>query len=248
MKLSEVNMIFCDLIDHLYLQLSATEKFSFDLFETCSAINPLLKDQWLQKINNCKSLHFLKICLLQFVSWLDYSVLKELVIASGNENAQQLLNLFDSKISSYSNKPITSFPILSPSQLMIPLDGSDYTLLAMKFHPPSRGDATQSIIILQDVMDIKLIMKRNWKLSNHEINSIQLVAVYMKLKLMYWMSPMCLIKKIENNIVFDWKSGIVMLAVLPASFYSLEKNDSETLIGPFSVLNFLRHDDNEVYI
>ena len=237
MGMSEVNVIFYDLIDLLYLQLSATEKYSFDLREyVYNNIHPL----WLKKL---KSLYFLKLYVLSFVTWLDHSILTELVTASGSEDAQQLLNLFDSKISSYCNQPITSFPILSPSQLMIPLDNSDHSLLAIKFHPPSRGDATQGLIILQDVLNIKIIMKQNWEISNHEINSIQLVAVHAKLELLYWIIPKCLVEIIEKNLFSDWKSGIIMVAALPINFNSFEDDNSERFEGPFSSL---WQDDTEV--
>ena len=245
MKMLEVNMIFYDLIDHLYLHLSATEKLPFDLIGKCSDINPPFTELWLKKIGYCKSLHHIKIYLLLFITWLDHFILNELVVASGSEDAQQLLNLFDSKINSYYSQPITSFPILSPSQLMIPLDDSEYTLLAMKYRPPSRGDSTQGMIILQDVMDIKLIMKHKWEMNSHEIHCIQLAAVHAKLELLYWMIPKSLVKVIKNNLVPDWKSGIIMMAVLPANFHSLEDN-SEILKGPFSSLNFLWQDDTEV--
>ena len=242
MKMSEVNTIFYDLIDHLYLYLSATEKLPFDLIGKCSDINPLFTEQWLKKI---KSLHLFKIYLLPFITWLDHSILKELVIASGSEDAQQLVNLFDSKLDSYYSQPITSFPILSPSQLMIPLDDSEYTLLAMKFCPPSRGDSIRCMIILQDVVDIKLMMKHKWEMSSHEIHSIQLVAVHAKLELLYWMIPNCLVKVIKSNMVCDYKSGIIIMAVPPENFNSLEDN-SEIFKGPFSVLNSLRQGDTEV--
>ena len=240
--MSEVNMIFYDIVDHLYLHLSATEKLPFDL-RKCSDINPLFTEQ---RLKNIKSLYLFKIYLLPFITWLNHSILKELVVASGSEDAQQLLNLFDSKIDSYCSQPITSFPVLSPSQLMIPLDDSEYTLLAMKFcRPPSRGDSTQGMIILQDVMDIKVIMKRKWEISSHEICSIQLVAVHAKFELLYWIIPKCLVKVINRNLVHDWKSGVIMMAVLPENFHSLQDN-SETLKGPFSSLNYLWQDDTEV--
>ena len=121
MKMSEVNMIFYDLIDHLYLHLSVMEILPYDL-RKYSDINPLFTEQRLKKIN---SLYLFKIYLLPLITWLDHSILKELVVASGSEDAQQLLNLFDSKIKSYCSQPISSFPILSPSQLMIPLDDSE---------------------------------------------------------------------------------------------------------------------------
>ena len=236
MKISEVNIIFYNLIDHLCLCLSATEKFSFDL-KKYSNVDQLLTDQIFKKI---KSLYLFKIYLLPFITWFDYSVLKELVVASGSEYAQQLLNLFDSKINSYCNQSITSFPIMSPSQLMIPLDDSGYTLLAMKFHPPSRDD---SMMTLQDVNDIKLIMKHKWELKSYEIHSIQLAAVYTKLELLYWIIPKSLVKVIDNNLVPNWKTGIIMMAVLPVNFYNLEENFPK---GLFASLNFIWQDNTEV--
>ena len=243
MKISEINIIFYDLIDHLCLHLSATEKLSFNLIGKCSDINPPFTELWLKKINNCKSLYLFKIYLLPFITWLDHSILKELVAASGSEDAQQLLNLFDSKIYSYSNQPITSFPALSSSQLMIPLDDSEYTLLAMKFFPPSQSNSTQGVMTLQDIMDIKLIMKRKWKMGSH--HEIQLVAVHTKLATLYWMIPKSLVEVIKSNLVHDWKSGIIMMAVLPVNFRSLE-NNNENLKGPFSLPNFLWQDKTQV--
>ena len=238
-------MIFCDLIDHLCLQLSATEKFNFDLSEYVrDNIHPLFTEQQLKKL---KSLYFLKIYVLSIVTWLDHSILTDLVRESDSEDAQKLLNSFDSKIFSYCNQPITLFPVLSPSQLMIPLDDSDFTLLAVNFHPPSRDDA-QGVIILQDVINIKQIMKHKWEMSNHEISSIQLVAVHAKLELLYWMIPKCLVEVIESNLFSDCKSGIIMLAVLPINFSSFENNNSEGFEGPFSSLYFLWQDNTEVYM
>ena len=237
--MSEVNILFYDLIDHLHLHLSALENFEF--VKICSNISSVFTEQWLKKLCDCKSFYLLKIYLLSFVTWLDHSILEELVKASGSKDAQQLLNLFNSKIVSYYNQPITSFPMLSPSQLMIPLDDSVYTLLAMKFRPPSRGDTTQDMIILKDVVDIKLIMKHRCKVSSHDI---QLVAVHAKLKLLYWMIPKNLVEMVKSNLVHYRKSGIVMMAVLPENFYSVE--DNKKLEGPFSSLNFIWEDDTEV--
>ena len=242
MKTSEVNIIFYDLIEHLYVNLSATEKLYFDYFDLrkYGNINPLFTKQHLTKV---KSLYLFKVRLLPFVTWLDYYILQLLVTCSGNKDALQLLELFDSKIKSYYNQPIASFPILSPTQLMIPLHDSEYTLLAMKFRPPSRVSATQGTTVLKDVIDIKVTMKRKWKMSSHDI---QLVAMHKELELFYWMIPKCLLKVIEDNLVPDRKSGIIMLAVLPANFYSLEDIDFKTPEGPFSLLNYLSQDNTKV--
>ena len=242
MEMSEVNLIFYDLIDYLCLYLSAAEKISFDLIEKYSDFNSPFNEQCFNNIRDCKSFDLFKMHLLPFITWLDHSILNDLVVESGSKDALELLNLFDSKIISYCNHPITSFPILTPTQLMIPLDHSEYSLLAMKFHPPTRGDATHGMIILQDIMNIKVILKNKWEINSYEI---QLVAVHAKLELLYWMISKCRIEAIERNFVPDWKSGIIMMSVLPADFHSVQ-NNCETLKGPFSSLNFLSQDDTEV--
>ena len=237
MKISEVNMIFNDLIDQLFLYLSAAEKISFD-FRQYSDSNPVFTEKHLQKV---KSFYLLKIYVLPFVTWLDHSILHELVVASGSEDAQQLLNLFNTKIDSYSNQPITLFPLPPCSQLMIPLSDSEYTLLAIKFNPP-RGGTTQGMILLQDVKKVKLVLERKWKMGSHDI---QLVAMHTKLELLYYMIPKRLVEVVESNMVPDWSSGIIMMAVLPTNFHGLQEN-SEMLKGPFSSLNSIWQDDTEV--
>ena len=240
MKVSEVNIIFNDLIDYLFLNLSAAEKFSFDLF---GDFKSSFTKQWCERIHGSKSPFHFKIHLSPFITWFDHSILKDLVVASCSKDAQQLLDKFDSKIYSYCNKPITSFPIAYPSQLMIPLVGSEYTILSMKFRTPSRGGATQGKIILQDVMEIRRAMKHKWEIRNHDI---QLVAVHTKLELLYWMIPKHLVKVIESDLVYEWKSGIIMAAILPIDFQSLDDNKNEKLKGLFSSLNYLWEDDTEV--
>ena len=245
MKISEVNVVFYDLIDYLYLHLSAMERFPFDLVGKCCDIYPKFTDQLLKKTGNCTSLYLLKIYLLSIITWLDHSVLKDLVVASGSADAHDLLNLFDSKLESFSSQSISTFPVLSPSQLMIPLDDSGYTLLAVKFCSLSEDIAIRSTIVLQDVIDIKLLMIHEWGVSSHEIHSMQLVAVHTKLGFLYWVIPKCLVKVVKSNLVHYWNSRIVMMAVLPENFYDLE-NNNEKHKGPFSSLNFLWQDDNEV--
>ena len=241
MKMSAVNVVFYDLIDYLYLNLFAMEKFSFELIEICSDFNPPFTEQWLKKIHDCKSLFLFKIYTLPFITWLDHSVLNDLVVAIGSKDAQELLDSFDYKINSYSDHPITSFPILSPSQLMIPLDDSKYTLLAMKFLSSSQY-STESVITLKDIMDIKQTMELKWNISS--VN-IQLVAVHAKLELLYWMIPKCLVKAIEGNLVHHWQSKIIMVAILPENFHNLE-NCNERIEGPFSSLNYFWQDNTEV--
>ena len=240
MKVSEVNIIFNDLIDYLFLNLSATEKFSFDLIGDCSS--PFTK-QWCERIHGSKSLFLFKVHLSPFITWFDHSILKALVVASSSKDAQQLLEQFDTKIDSYYKEPITSFPISYPCQLMIPLVDSEYTILSMKFRTPSRGGTAQGKIILQDVKEFKRLMKRKWKIRSCDI---QLVAVHTKFELLYWMIPKRLVKVIESDLVYEWQSRIIMVAILPKNFQSLADNENEKLKSPFSSLNYLWEDDTEV--
>ena len=129
--------MFFDLIDKLMLLLSATEKLPFDLFDLCHDLNacdsiPLFTAKCLQRFSNCKSVFCFKISLLPYITWLDHSILNELVAASGNDTAKQLLDQFDCKIDK--DKSVTSYPIPTPNQLMIPLDDSEYTILAIKLY------------------------------------------------------------------------------------------------------------------
>ena len=245
MEMSEVDITFYNLIDYLFSHLSATEKLPFDV-EAYSNINPMFTKQWLRKI---KSLFLFKIYLLPFITWLDHSILKELVIASGSDDAHKILCLFDDKINSYWIRPIGSFPIPPPSQLMIPLDDSEYTLLAMEFCLTSQDDNAQSTIILQDVMDIKLKLKLNyqWRINSHDVCSFQLVAINIKLKFLYWIISKQLVEVINDNLFHEWRCGIIKMTVLPANFYNLN-NNSEKIKGSFSSFSFFWQGDGQVGI
>ena len=236
-------MIFYNLINYLYLHLSATEKLPFDM-EACSSINPLFTKRWLRKI---KSLFLFKIYLLPFITWLDYSILKELAKLSGSQDALKLLNLFDCKFRSYWTQPIGSFPIPPPNQLTIPLDDSEYTLLAMEFCLTSQEDATRSTIVLQDAFDIKLKLKNQWQINNPDVCSFQLVAINTKSRFLYWMIPKHLVKVINDNLFHEWRCGIIKMTVLPANFYTLN-NNSEKIKGPFCTLSFFQQGDGKVGI
>ena len=180
---------------------------------------------------------------MPFVTWLDHSILNKLVEASSSEDAQQLLNLFDSKINSYWIQPITSFPIPPPSQLMIPLDDSEYVLLAMKICLTSQDDTR---IVLEDVIDIKLTLKCQWQIHRHDSCRFQLVAVNTKLRFLFWIIPKYYVKMVNSNLVHEWRSGIIKTTVLPANFYIGDSN-KEKFKGPFSsLLDFLWRDDAKV--
>ena len=127
-NLSKIHLTFLDLVDELMLLLSTAEKLPFDLFQLFHDLNacdsiPLFTAKSLKRFSNCKSAFCFKISLIPFITWLDHSILNDLVTASGSDTAMQLLNQFDCRIDK--NKSVTSYPIPTPNQLMIPLDDSE---------------------------------------------------------------------------------------------------------------------------
>jgi len=126
------------------------EYLKFDLAkEICSFMASnihniqLFGEESLKKMLKCEMPFLVQLYLLSFTSWLDNSLLRKLVAASENEAAIELVKKFDSFID-YS-QPITSYPIPAPSQLMIPLDDSDYTVVAT-IHSKSLEETTLKLL------------------------------------------------------------------------------------------------------
>ena len=231
--------MFFDLVDKLMLLLSTAEKLPFNLFRLCRDLNacdsiPLFTAKCLQRFSNCKSIFCFKISLLPFITWLDHSILNELVAASGNDNAKQLLHHFDCKIDK--SKSVTSYPIPLPNQLMIPLDDSQYTILAVKLYN------CYSDIALYQVEKVKLLMARTLKVSNHVF---QLLAIHNKAKYLYWMIPKCVVSFIRCNLKSNHEllQNALTVSILPNGLFADENVYSvqEKLKGPFSLLYSQAH-------
>ena len=214
--------------------LSATDKLSFDFVNKCRSLMasdthniPLFTDQCMSKLFNCKSVFLLKILLLPFMSWFDHSILKELT--SDNDSVAVLLTQFDLLIDI--NKPITAYPILTPSQLIIPLDDK-FTMVATK------SSCNFESITLKDIVNVKATLIEQWKITEH---AIQLIAICTQLNYLYWIVLKCVVpvimdssnnNKTQNNFR---KQGIVMIAVLPNLFFGDDHNITQQLTGgPFS--------------
>jgi len=173
----------------------------------------LFSDTFLCKLKKSKSMFIFKQILLPFITWFDHSILTELVLASQNEIAWKLLEYFDSCINL--SDFVTSFPISSPSQLMIPLPHSEYTVVA-----------TQCIynlekVALQKFVELKALLTANWEITDH---AIQLIAVHIEYKTVYWMIPKTVVSLIEQRtllVQYDlWKNGVAMVSTLPKEFFS----------------------------
>ena len=232
---TDVNQKFSDLINHLIFQFSESEKLSYDLHYKlhtlmASSSEQLFTDQFLKKVANCKSFcHFVSF-LLPFMSWLDHSVLRELVEASGIIYALKLLDQFDSMIDD--NKAVTSYPIPPPGQLIVPLSNSKFTLLATKY------DCTKEIMSLKEVRNIKSLMEDKWNITSH---ALQLVAVCTSSGFLYWMIPECIVTLIQENLKemrYDlWQCGFITIVLFPLNLYYQEYDCGKEIIGPFSFLS-----------
>lgn len=235
MTSSNVNQKFSDLIDYLILLFSESEKICYNLNDKlhtlmASSSDQLFTDQFLKKVSNCKSFcHFVSL-LLPCMSWLDYSILKELVDASKNMDVIKLLDQFDSMIDD--TKPITSYPIPLPAQLIIPLSDSTYTLLATKH------DCTEEVMSLKEVRNVKSLMEDKWNITSH---ALQLIAVCTKSGFLYWMIPKCIVTLIQENLKemrYDlWQCGFIAIVLFPLNFYDQEYDCGKEIVGPFNFLS-----------
>jgi len=220
-------------LDAEYLSFNFSNKFQSFFFKASEVHNiPLFSKEFLKKITSCKLLFFVRLYILQFTTWLDNSLIKELILASKSEQAMKILNDFDTSLDY--DQPITSYPIPSPSQLMVPLNDSDYTVVATK-HTLNLRETT-----LKQIKDIKMLLIKNWQVTEH---AVQLIALCATSSYLYWMIP----KRVAHLVMqFGLKvqeklleEGIVMTNLFPSTFFS-DGHDSvpqNLSTGPFSFLS-----------
>ena len=240
--MSKIHLMFFDLVDKLILLLIKAEKLRFDLFNFCRDLDacdsiPLFTAKSLKSFSNCKSVFCFKIFLVPFITWLDHSILNELVTASGSDTAKQLLDQFDCRIDK--SKSVTSYPIPTPNQLMIPLDDSEYTILAV------RSYNCHNDITLYEIEEIKFLMTSTLKVSNHVF---QLLAIHNKTNYLYWMIPRSIASFIQCSLKSSHEllqNGLI-ISVLPDGLFAGENVYSvqEKLKGPFSLLYSQIYDNN----
>jgi len=216
----------------MLLQLSAAELITFDLVQVCSGLMasdvhhiPLFSDDFLCALKNSKSCFLLKQLLLPHMTWLDHSILRQLVLASNSGEAKNMLKSFDSDVQY--NCSISSYHFPHPSQLIIPLDDSEYTLVAAKCKFNFEKETLKTIV------DLRTHLITNLEITDH---AFQVIAIHIKHGTVYWMIPKRLRSLIEqkiNKIQYElWKSGIIMLCAFPDKFFSHGLNiDMEQ--GPF---------------
>ena len=207
---SRVHLLFLNILDQLILLMSSADVIKFDIMEECRGLmackDPcvsLFTEHYINKLISCKNSDYLSFLLLPFITWFDHSLLKHLVLAAKCKEATKLLNQFDSLVDA--NQPIT---VPSPSQLMIPLDNSDYTLVATKC------DAHLQEMNIKQFFDFKTSLLTHWGITEH---AIQLVAIHTDHSVLYWMIPEAIAPLIESHIdqrqVELKQSGIMRSAV-----------------------------------
>jgi len=224
MDISNIHLQFLDLVDLLILHLSTTNVLALNLIESFSSLMasnvkkiPYFSKIFIDRLMNIESYFMLKMIMLPYMSWFNHSILKHVVLASNSEMTVQLLKQFNSVIDY--TQPITSYPIPSPFQLMIPLNDSDYTLVATKC------DCDFEEVTLQRIVDMKALLVEKWEITEH---ALQLVAAHIKQRILYWMIPKCVVSIVENKIYSSLQceffgEGIILNSIFPANF-SLDQN------------------------
>ena len=245
------------MIDKLVAQLHAVDiEFLADKCHTLMASDvhniKLFTDSFIKKLFKCSNSSLLfKIYLLPFNTWLDNTILGEL-LATAYENIDTL-KVF-CKFIHYA-QPITSYPIPTFSQLIIPLDESEHTLVAIKTVQNCKE------LILKDITNIKEFLKLYWELTAH---ALQLVAIDYFYNFIYWMIPKQVKSLVENKLNQGqhklnqqkhelnqgqhelWNRGIVQVVLLPNNFFSANDSDQQVINDPFNISSNLLMDSIKV--
>ena len=238
-------MIFLEVLDKLIAQVCAVDiEFLADKCHTLMASDihniKLFTDSFIRKLFKCSHSNLLKIYLLPFNTWLDNAILRELVTAYKETVTLKLFCKFD-RIIDYT-QPITSYPIPMFSQLIIPLDDSEYTIVATE--TVRRCDE----LVLKDVIHVKELLRSQWEITDH---AIQLVAVDYNHNWMYWMIPRQVQPLIQNKLSQGQHElchrGIFMAVILPNNFFSVVNMfDQHVINNPFNVSNLVLKDTLKV--
>ena len=212
----------------------------------------LFTDSFMKKLFQCSDPNLLKLYLLPFNTWLDYTILKELLKGYENIDVSKFLFITDD------TQPITSYPIPSFSQLIIPLDDSEYTIVAIKTVKNCRELTLEDIT---GIDGIKEFLRSYWELTAH---ALQLIAIDYFYNFIYWMIPKSVKFLIEDKLnqrqsklnqrqyelsqgqCILWSRGIVQAVLLPDNFFSAESSDQQMFNDPFNISSHLVMDSVKV--
>ena len=216
------------MIDRLVAQLHTVDIVF--LADTCCALMAsdvhnikLFNYGFIKKLFKCSHPSLLKIYLLPFITWLDNSILIELATAYEKFSVLELFCKFIHIIDD--TEPITSYPMPTFSQLIIPLDDSEYTMVAVKTFQNC------SELVLKDVKDVKELLTSHWELTAH---ALHLVAIDYHYNCMYWMIPKQVQYLVENRLNRGHhelgNKGILQIVLLPKNFFSANNGFDQQVI------------------
>ena len=233
--------MFLEVIDKLVAQLHTVDiEFLVDKCRTLMASDvhniKLFTDSFIRKLFKCS---YLNIYLLPFISWLDNTILIDLIAAYEKSDGLELFCKFMCIIDD--TELITSYPIPTFSQLIIPLDDSEYTIVAIKIY--QKCDE----LILKDITNFKEILTTHWELTSH---AFHLVAIDYNYNCMYWMIPKKVRPLLENKLQGQcnlWIKGIVQIDLIPNECFSADDHFNQQVINdPFSVCRLSLKDSIKV--
>ena len=219
------------MIDKLIIQLHTVDiEILADKCRTLMASDDynikLFTDGFIKKLFKCSHFMLLKVYLLPFITWLDNTILIELATACEKVDSLELLRKFIHVIDD--TKPITSYPLPTFSQLIIPLDDSEYTIMAVKTIQNCSG------LVLKDVKDLKLLLTSQWKITGH---TLLLVAIDYHYNFVYWMIPKqvqpLLEEKLNHGLYNPRGEDVLQVFLLPNENSSVDYSHQKVVNNPF---------------
>ena len=189
----------------------------------------LFTDSFIKKLFKCSHPHLLKTYLLPFNTWLDNTILRELATTIWKNITLKSFCEFIYTIDD--TQLITLYPIPIFSQLIIPLDNSEYTIVAIKTLQCCNE------LVLKDVLDIKEFLRSHCELTVH---AIHLAAIDYSNNCIYWMIP----KQVKWLVEVKLSQGqrellerkIFQAVLLPNGFFAADNDLDQVLHGPFNLL------------
>ena len=227
--------MFLEVIDNFAAQLHTVDiEFLVDKCCTLMASDihniKLFTDNFIKKLFKCShSSSLLKLYLLPFITWLDNTILIKLATAYEEVVDLGLFCKFIHIIDG--TEPVASYPIPTFSQLLIPLDDSQYTIVVVK----TFGSCSE--LTLNDVVDVKEFLTSYWELT---VYALHLAAIDQHRNYMYWMIPKQVQSLVENRLnqrqLELWNKEIFKMFLLPSYFYSDNNYFNQKVISdPFNV-------------
>ena len=237
--------MFLEVIDKLAAQLNTVDiKFLADKCHTLMASDihniKLFTDSFIKKLFKCSHSSLLKIYLLPFITWLDNTILIKLATVYEKVAVLELFCKFANIIND--TESIISYPIPTFSQLIIPLDDGEYTIVAVK----TFQDCSE--LVLKDIVNIKEFLKSHWELTPH---ALHLAAIDYQYNSVYWMIPrqvQCLVENRLNQGQHElWSKGIIQIVLLPSNFFSANNCFNQQVINdPFNFYHLSLKDSIKV--